>query len=76
MHTYHLAHSVLQSIQLINYKLPEKTIVIVIRNSQLTFWKPLSQNFAFCEKIHNLWTAHEGKSEEVWNVVSCKMMYI
>ena len=69
-HTHHIAHRVLQSVQLINHRLPLNTLIIIIRNSKLTFWKHLADHYTFCQKIHLMWQTHEGKSEEVWNVVS------
>uniref|UniRef100_A0A7E4ZRM0 SGNH domain-containing protein n=1 Tax=Panagrellus redivivus TaxID=6233 RepID=A0A7E4ZRM0_PANRE len=67
--TYKLAESVMQAVQLINHKLPEKTIVVVIRNSKLTFWKHLVNNFDFCKQIHKVWPTHEAKSERLWNML-------
>uniref|UniRef100_A0A914CTE0 Uncharacterized protein n=1 Tax=Acrobeloides nanus TaxID=290746 RepID=A0A914CTE0_9BILA len=66
---HRVVHDVLQSLQIIHHRLPEKTFVIILRNAKRQFWKALAKNFVFCEKILSLWPNHEGKSDEVWDVL-------
>ncbi|KAL3085310.1 hypothetical protein niasHS_010379 [Heterodera schachtii] len=57
-----LAQDVLQSVQLIRHGLPRRTFLLVLRQSNLTFWRSVAKAAAFCSKMLSLWEL--GKSDD------------
>uniref|UniRef100_A0A915EMP3 Uncharacterized protein n=1 Tax=Ditylenchus dipsaci TaxID=166011 RepID=A0A915EMP3_9BILA len=48
--TQKLAQDTMQSLQIIQHKLPTKTVVLLIRNSRMAFWQVLSGRLVFAKR--------------------------
>ncbi|KAL3091005.1 hypothetical protein niasHT_023605 [Heterodera trifolii] len=69
-----LAQDVLQSVQLIRHGLPRRTFLLVLRQSNLTFWRSVAKAAAFCSKMLSLWEFGKADDDErAWDLLEARL---
>ncbi|KAL3085267.1 hypothetical protein niasHS_010336 [Heterodera schachtii] len=65
-----LAQDVLQSVQLIRHGLPRRTFLLILRQSNLNFWRSVAKAAAFCSKMLSPWEFGKADDDErAWDLV-------
>ncbi|KAH7714290.1 Protein Y40B10A.9 [Aphelenchoides avenae] len=72
-YTHELTADVMQSVQYIRHKLPQKTMIVVLRNAAHTFVKAAARRFVFCEKMLSQWHLNVEKTEQLWDVLEARI---
>lgn len=68
-----LTDDILQSIQVIHDKLPSKTFVLVLKNSQFTISRDVARTFVFCDKMLTLWNLNFGHTAASWETLEARI---
>ncbi|KAI3410067.1 hypothetical protein GPALN_006431 [Globodera pallida] len=69
-----LAQDVLQSVQLVRHGLPRRTFLLILRQSNLSFWRSVAKTAAFCSKMLSLWELGRAEDDETaWNVLEARL---
>ncbi|KAI1719425.1 phospholipase B1, membrane-associated [Ditylenchus destructor] len=73
--TEKLAHDTMQSLQQIQHKLPSKTIVLLLRNSNQFLLRYFAEQggLVFCEKMLSLWRLDTAKSDAIWDTLEARI---
>uniref|UniRef100_A0A914HW51 Membrane-associated protein n=1 Tax=Globodera rostochiensis TaxID=31243 RepID=A0A914HW51_GLORO len=69
-----LVQDVLQSVQLVRHGLPRRTFLLILRQSNLSFWRSVAKTAAFCSKMLSLWELGRAEDDETaWDVLEARL---
>ncbi|KAI6199179.1 hypothetical protein M3Y96_00598900 [Aphelenchoides besseyi] len=68
-HFHTLTADILQSLQIINSHLPTKTIVLLVKNAEVSIQRDIARSFLFCEKMLTLWNIDIPRTSANWHTL-------
>ncbi|KAI6190151.1 hypothetical protein M3Y97_00085800 [Aphelenchoides bicaudatus] len=68
-----LNDDILQSLQVIKDKLPTKTFVLILKNTQFTISHDVERTFIFCEKMLSLYNANNAHVAASWQTLESRV---